>query len=351
MPTPIPRPELAPEKSTPHPIPKEIARLLRKGIALDVEMSWGRTLRFALICFPCFWVTFTALGIAWGPTAGVMLWALGWSALSTLLAYVPFYLLAPLWTKAPTLLLQGQQLSLQKKEKVLWSVDMEAPFAAALLYRDHREDALLILQRQPQRDVCYLYGRFRMRHPLPKSAIPITPLGFSLAEQAIDYLDAHMMPDTSNEYLPWITQEVFAAPGHRLQQLRLPLQESSRALRVEPQHLILIEDGDILHRFPLSHLNVQAFRLKDTRKASDSLLLCLSDEDPEHTYTPEETHMIWLAITWPLPLHLIHLPPAQPEEAEQAIRFTWLDALLLLHALHQRGVVSVPFSLFSQKQD
>gem|GEM_PF-2111851 len=358
MPTPIPRPDKSPEKHT-QPLPQDIARDLRKGIPLESEIPWSRALRFALVTFPLLWLLFAALGILWMPSASLLLWSLGLSAFFTLLASLPFLFFTPLWTKSPLLQLQGHTLSLQKPPLTLFSLDMNTPFAAALLYREDREDALLVLQRQPQRDACFLYGRFRMRHNLPKSAIPINPLGFSLAEQAIDHIGAHIMPDNTHEYLPWITQEVFAAPGHRLQQLRLPLQDARRVMRVEPQHLVLVQDGDTLHRFALTSLHIQAYRLDPHSSLDESLLIYLSDDsdlsaDPslstDLSAQPDPSQLsLWLAIQWPLPLHLHHLPPATPQDAENAIRLTWLDTLLLLHALHQRGVLSIPFSLFQSK--
>ena len=344
----IPRPEREAGKASPPPLPQDVARILRKGIPLLVEMSWPRAIRFALLGFPSLWMVFLTWGVWRGMGASSLLWSVGWAALATLLLFLPYAFFSPLWANTPRLVLQDNHLALWQRNKEIWRVDLDTPFCAALLYREDREDAMLLIQRQPQRDSCLLYGRFRMRHTLPKASIPISPLGFSLAAQAIDHLGAYLLPDRQHEYLPWITQEIFAAKGLRLYDLRLPLADASHALRCESRHLVLMHGSETIHRFPYEGLIVEAYSLLHEEQLPESLLLRFTDEalPPNDPLAETMPPSLWLAIAWPRPLHLDHLPPAHHEDAQHALRLTWLDTLLLLHALHLRAVHSIPFSLF-----
>lgn len=380
MPRQIPRPDDVP---TPSP-----AQPLIAGIPLERGRPWSQLLWFGGICFPLLWLLLWLGLLLWRPTWMALVDALAWSLPLTLVFTALYHVVSPWLTRPLRLTLRNQILRIEASGSPQLEHYLGAPFAAALLYRDHREDALLVLQQRPgdvdawledspdadllpedalQRldaigdKTCFLYGRYPFDAPRPPKALPVSPFGFSLAEEALDRYGAYMMPDRRSLHLPPLALAIADAEGFSQAAIRLPLVGHQRILELGRSMLswTTAEGKRASLSYPL--LSCQPFRYeqtkgKDEEETQDALLLCL-DRDPTAT-TPEQDATpgrpfppFWLMVEWPAPLAISHLPHASPTQHKEAALFSPIDAVLLLDHLARRGVLHAPFALLQPQRD
>lgn len=318
--------------------PNEQQGLLR-GIHLERSRPWHVTLRFALVVMPVLWLVFTVFFLFFGSRIFALLDALAWSLPISTVLTLAFYLFYPWFLGSPRLCLRNDILQLHGDTQPNWVLPLEEPFCFHLLYRIDREDALLILQPEKQSPL-FLYGRYRNHRTMPRLAIPVTPMGFSLAELALDQLGAWMMPDRDIEYLPALCAFLANAPGYDPHEWTLPLPPRLPQFHITEQEFSWISQSTRLADFVYSDLRVEPLvSIDPTQKTPDQLVFLLE--------TPQE-EPLYLVIAWPFPLALRHLSPVPEIPRTHTLVFSILDAILLLHALHDKGILPGALSLLEK---
>lgn len=315
--------------------PQEQQGLLR-GFKLERTRPWRISLQFALFLMPVLWLSFTAFFLLFGKGILALVDALAWSVPLSVGFTLLFHVFYPLFLGSPHLCLRNDTLRLQGISRQDWTLHLDEPFCLHLLYRIDREDALLVIQPE-QTPPVFLYGRYRNHRAMPRLSIPITPLGFSLAEMALDQIGAWMLPDRDIEYLPALCAFLSEAPGYDPHEFTLPVQTSDLFLRLEPQELSLHSLSSRMADFSWHELQVQPHVFIPAHpKQPDQLALLLE--------TPEEDPL-WVLLSWPLPLHLRHLPRVESHILRQSLVLPTLDAILFLHALNRKGIIPGALSL------
>ncbi len=305
---------------------------LLRGVVLERSRPWRITLRFAFFFMPAMWLLCTGLFVFLGKGFFALFDALAWSVLTTTFATLVYHIFYPMLLDPPRLRLRNETLQLQSSPKESWSLPLDEPFEAHLLYRDHKEDALLIVLPTDEPPL-FLYGRYRNHRVMPYQAIPISPLGFSLAEVAIDQIGAWMMPDKDQEYIAPLVHCLFHAPGYDNQHYTLPLEPSPHTLRMTSDEISLFYHSERLAHFVLQAVDVQPFVFTPITHPTQQPCLLFS------LATPSES-TVWVSIEWPLPLDLSGLPLASPKAYKEAIPLSTIDGLLFLHYLEQTELLS-----------
>lgn len=271
---------------------------------------------------PVLWILLTTLFVLLGQGVWAILDALAWSLLATTVATLFFHLLYPALLDPPRLRLRNDVLQVQSGPHEHWMLPLDEPFSLHLLYRDNREDALLVIQ-PAEANPLFLYGRYRKHRYLPDAAILVDPLGFSLAEIALDQIGAWMLPDREAEYLAPLATLLLEAPGCEVVEFALPLTSSPFTLRLTHHHISYFHHNDRVGHFPLDASHVVVYRMPSS--SPSGLLLELRDL---------EDNSGWIAIEWAFPLPALQdLPEAPQEPQSRALPLAPLDTVLFLNYL------------------
>ncbi|TNE52492.1 MAG: hypothetical protein EP343_00495 [Deltaproteobacteria bacterium] len=318
---------LSPSQARPTLSPQEQQGLLR-GITLERSHPWRSSLRFALFVMPTLWILLTVLFVLLGQGVWAILDALAWSLLASTIITLLYHVLYPALLDPPRLRLRNETLQVQSGPHDHWMLPLDEPFSLHLLYRDYREDALLVVQ-PAEAPPLFLYGRYRKHRYLPETALVVDPLGFSLAEVALDQIGAWMLPDREAEYLAPLATLLMEAPGCERYEFALPLAPSPYTLRLTHHHISYFFHNERLGHFPLDTTQVEAYRVPSS--SFSGLLLELIDADNESG---------WIVVEWPLPVpSLQDLDEAPGPVPTTALSLPPLDAVLFLHYLDTQEIL------------
>lgn len=322
--------------------PEEQQGLLR-GIVLERTRPWNTTLRFALFFMPALWLLLTGLFVFLGRGFFALFDALAWSVLLSTGTTLLFHIFYPMLLDPPRLRLRNETLQLQTRPKQIWSLPLDAPFEVHIFYREHKEDALLIINPEDLPPL-YLYGRYRNHRTMPHDAIPVTPLGFSLAEVAIDQMGAWMMPDKEEEYIAPLVACLVGAHGHQRKCYTLPILPSPTTLHMSPDEITLYRQSDRKVILVPQAADVTAFSSPSASKPSEDPKLLLSID-------VSDAPTLWVLVEWPAPLNLSNFPSKVLQSSDELIQLTTLDAVLFLHYLDQLDLFPDAMSLLQRKRD
>lgn len=306
------------------------------GIPLEQGHSWPHLFRFALWSVPVLWVLVSIIELIRSPHIMLPFDALAISLPGSLLLTALYFFLAPLFGPSTRLVLRNNHLRIEANKHPQWSLTLDDPFFATLLLRDHKEDGLLILLPKDNPEPALFYGRFRLEHPRPDSTLSISSLRVSLAEEAIDRLQAQLLPDRTTEHLPALTQTMFAAPGFAQGPLRLPIHPTPRQVQCTPLHFQWLQDDTPtsadyteLEAIPHAILNQQELQL-------------LFSINAKH----DGSTLLTFALEWPHKLFHEPLPTATQTQLDHAILLSPIEGILLLAHLQKKQIIQQPFSLF-----